>query len=369
MRAAVLRGGDIVAAEVPEPVAGPGQLLVAPLAAGVCGSDLSAWQHTDDFLVAHREADAPEEVFDPDRDLVLGHEFTARVVELGAGVTGYRPGELLVALPWIRTADGSTHTVGYTDSSPGALAERTVIQSGGHLKIPAGVDPITAAVTEPLATGVNAVLRSGARDTATALVTGCGPVGLGAIIELKQRGIRSIVASDPSAVRRELALAYGAHVAVDPTADSAVEVLRYHHGGAETFVYEASGAPGILGDLLSTAPKYTRVMVVGSAMRPETIRPVAGILRNTSLEFVGGPGRTESSYTALERVFEHLVRRRFDPALMVTGYAGLDAAADVFAALRPGAGNAIEHVKILIRNDLPDGGGIIPARQAPPRTR
>ncbi|MFC9557736.1 alcohol dehydrogenase catalytic domain-containing protein [Rhodococcus sp. NPDC056960] len=361
MKAAVLRRGAIVYTEVAEPAAGPGQLLVAPVAAGVCGSDLSAWQHTDDFLAAHREADVPGELFDPCKDVVFGHEFTARVVALGDGVTDYQVDDLIVALPWVITADGAPHTVGYCDSSPGALAEASIVQAGGHLKIPSGIDPVTAAVTEPLATGVNAVQRSGITAESAAVVTGCGPVGLGAIIELSVRSVHPIVASDPSGKRRELALAYGADVAVNPLETNPMSVLaKEFDSSAPTFVFEASGARGILRELMTAAPKYSRIMIVGSAMRPETIRPVTGILRNISLEFVGGPGRGEATYGAFERTFDHLINQRFDPSLMVTGYASLDAVDDVFAALRPSDSSTIDHVKILVRNDLPIGTGIVP---------
>ncbi|MGW5385721.1 alcohol dehydrogenase catalytic domain-containing protein [Nocardia sp. NPDC003963] len=361
MKAAVLRRGDIVHTDIAEPTVQAGQLLVAPLAAGICGSDLSARHHTDDFLAAHIEADAPGELFDPLRDVVLGHEFTARILEVGSGVTGYQAGELIVALPWIVTADGITHTVGYTESSPGGLAQKSVLQAGGHLKIPADVDPITAAVTEPLATGVNAVMRSGVPPEAAAVVIGCGPVGLGAVIELAVRRIHPIIASDPSATRRELALAYGADIALDPADTDPLTTLQ-KYSTQESFIFEASGAHGMIGQLIASAPKFSRITVVGSAMRPEVIRPVTGILRNVTLEFVGGPGRNEPTYQAFERTFDHIIHRRFDPALMVTGYASLDAISDVFAALRPSDGTSTDHVKILVRNDLPEGTGVIATR-------
>ena len=89
VRSVVLRGGLLRVGHVPEPVPGPGQLLVAPIATGVCGSDLSAWQHTEDYLAAHLDAGMDGGLFDPDQDLVLGHEFTSRVVAVGDGVTGY----------------------------------------------------------------------------------------------------------------------------------------------------------------------------------------------------------------------------------------------------------------------------------------
>jgi threonine dehydrogenase-like Zn-dependent dehydrogenase len=83
----------------------------------------------------------------------------------------------LVTLPWVRDSRGVVRTVGYSNNYPGGLSERVVVQVGGHLRIPAGVDPVTAAVTEPLATGVNAVLRSRITPLAGALVTGLGRSG------------------------------------------------------------------------------------------------------------------------------------------------------------------------------------------------
>jgi threonine dehydrogenase-like Zn-dependent dehydrogenase len=174
VRAVILRRGQLAVGDVPEPVPGPDQLLVAPIATGVCGSDLSAWQHTADFLAAQRDAGADGGLFNPDRDLILGHEFTSRVVAVGDGVTDYAAGDMLVTLPWVRDSHGLVCTVGYSNDYPGGLADRAVVQAGGHLRIPARVDPVTAAVTEPLATGVNAVLRSQIAPPVGAIVTGGG---------------------------------------------------------------------------------------------------------------------------------------------------------------------------------------------------
>ncbi|MFI1337929.1 alcohol dehydrogenase catalytic domain-containing protein [Streptomyces sp. NPDC020845] len=364
MRAAVMQSGRIFTTDLPEPAPAAGQLLVEPIAVGVCGSDLSAWQHTGDFLAAHEETGATGEVFDPDRPLVMGHEFTARVVRLGKGVEGYDVGDELVVLPGVTAPDGRVHTVGYANDFPGGLAERSVVWAFGHIKIPKGISPVLAAVTEPLATGVNGVLRSAVEPGDGALVTGTGPVGLGAVIELAARGVAPIVVSDPSASRREIARAYGAHIAVDPLRDDPVEAWRKNApAGRRLHIIEASGAKGILASLMATAPAYTRISVIGAGMRPEEIRPVVGVLRNTSLEFVGGPGFGETEYKAFARAFEHLRAGRFDPALMVTGYAGLDATAEVFAALRPSSPSAIAHVKILIRHGLP-GSGILSLQEA-----
>lgn len=361
MRAAVLRRGEIVVAEVPEPRLGPGQLMVQPLAVGICGSDLSARQHTEDFLQAHRDADSPGEIFDPGRDLVLGHEFTARVLAVGDGVTNFCPGQELVVLPAVVDSQGVGHTVGYCEEYPGGLAERVVVQAYGHLVIPETVSPILAAITEPMATGVNAVLRAQTGPGFGALVTGCGPVGLGSVVELAHRGVHPIVASDPSARRREIAASFGADAVVNPVEQDPVLVWRsLAERGQGMHVFEASGARGLLDSVMATVPRFTRILIVGAGMVPDSIRPVVGILKNVSLEFVGGPGPGETGYSAFGRMFEHIVERRFEVASVVTGYAGLDSVADVFDALRPSDAQRIDHVKVLVRHEITEPG-ILPA--------
>lgn len=361
MRAVVLRRGELVVTEMPEPSLGPGQLLLEPLAVGICGSDLSAWRHTDDFLRAHRDTHTPGGLFDSEHDLVMGHEFTGRVLGVGDGVDEFRPGQHLVVLPMVIDRDGSPHTVGYCNDYPGGLAERVVVQAYGHLVIPDSVSPYLAAITEPMATGVNAVLRSSLPPDAGALVTGCGPVGLGSIVELAHRGILPLIASDPSAKRREIAKAYGADLVVDPTQRDPLDAWAELASPEQQLrVFEASGARGLLDTLMATVPAFTRIVIVGAGMVPEPIRPVVGVIKNVCLEFVGGPGPGETRYAAFDRMFEHLVAGRFDPVLMVTGYAGLDAVPQVFEALRPSDATKIEHVKVLVRHDITESG-ILPA--------
>ena len=363
MRAVVLRCGELMVVDLPEPRLGSGQLLVEPLATGVCGSDLSAREHTAEFLDGHATAGARHSLFDPTRDLVLGHEFTSRVIEVGEGVADYTVGDNLVTLPVVLGPSGDHHTVGYSNEFPGGLAERVVVQAAGHLKIPAGVSPYTAAITEPMATGLNGVLRSCIETHEGALVTGCGPVGLGAIVELRQRGIHPIVASDPSPVRRRAAIALGADIAVDPLLADPLNSWREHASSGQALViYEASGKRGILDTLIEAAPYYTRVYVVGTCMTPDTFRPLIAMLKNISIAYVTGPGRGDTEYYALPAMFRHLSLGSFDADLVVTGYTGLEGVAKVFDLLRPQDPHDIEHVKVLVRADL-DGPAILTPAQ------
>ena len=122
MRAAVMRNKQIVLDDVPEPVAGPGQVLVETLACGICGSDLHALQRPE-RLVESAEASGAPFLFDVHRDVVMGHEFSARVLEAGPGVEGLVAGDLVVALPIVLTPQGMD-AIGYSNSYPGGYGER-----------------------------------------------------------------------------------------------------------------------------------------------------------------------------------------------------------------------------------------------------
>ena len=362
MRAVTMRDGHLDLKEVPDVEPNREQLLLEPISAGVCGGDLNAMDHTDDFLHASRASGTPLFLFDPDRDLVFGHEFTARVVEVGADVdrygVEYQAGDVLLVSPAVIDPEGVVHCVGYASEYPGALAERVVVAPFGHVKIPDGVSPYEAAAVDPLATGINGVMRSRIQPSAGAIVTGCGPVGLGAVAELAARGITPIVASEPSAARRRIAKAFGAHYAVDPAADD--PVAAWHDLAApdqRLFVYEASGKPGVLDQLLYAAPQFTRITVVGACMVDDAIRPIVGIYKNITIEFCLGMGPDGDEYPFAE-TYARMADGRIDASQLVTGYASLEAVENVFAHLRPGSYHDIEHMKILIRHDL-EGPGIV----------
>ncbi|NUU25661.1 MAG: zinc-binding dehydrogenase [Streptomycetaceae bacterium] len=351
MRAVVLRAGELVLDDIPEPPLGPGQLLVEPLAVGVCGSDLSAWRHTREFTEASRLTGMDTFLFDPDRDLVMGHEFSSRVVAVGDGVEEYEVGDTLFTLPWVTDPNGVVHTVGYATDYPGALAERVVVQAAGHLKIPAGVSPDIMALLDPLTVGPRAISRSHIPASAGALVTGCGPVGLGAVAGLAALGIAPIVASDPSASRRELAARFGAHAIVDPRSDDPAAVWSGLASKKQRlYVFEASGAKGLLNTLFYQVPRLTRIYVVGSNMEQDVITPLVANYKDIAVEFcLSNPDEVESEFA---KVFRRITSGEFDPSPVITAYTGLEGAPKVFEALRPGDPAGIEQIKVIIRPDL-----------------
>ena len=107
MRAAVARNRAIVVDDIDDPTPGPGDALVRVIACGICGSDLHALVHADLLVEAAAEVGVPLQ-FDPRLDYVMGHEFSAEVVELGPATDGVpvAPGDLVTSLPVALTATG-----------------------------------------------------------------------------------------------------------------------------------------------------------------------------------------------------------------------------------------------------------------------
>ncbi|MFE0173399.1 zinc-binding dehydrogenase [Streptomyces sp. NPDC059002] len=337
MRAAVLRAGHFVEDEVPEPPSpGPGQVVAQTLATGVCGSDLSAARHTEDFLAASRDSGTGSFLFDPDADLVMGHELCARVLSPGEW-----QGKVVVGLPWALDATGTLRTIGYSTVFPGGFGERVTLQEAALVEVPGHVPPRVAALTEPLAVGFGNVARA-AQDPGTgAVVIGAGPIGLGATAALVERGVAPVVVSEPSPRRRELAARFGAHTVLDPAVRDPFDAWREASGsGRSPTVYECSGRPGMLNTILHRAPRSTRVMLIGACMTEDVFRPVVGIYKDITVTMCMAYPPEEFA-----RTLDRIADGRVDAAALITGEVGFG---DVDAAMAALA-HPDDHVKVLVR--------------------
>ncbi|MCP2315194.1 Threonine dehydrogenase [Nocardia amikacinitolerans] len=343
MRAVVMRDRRLVVDEVADPVPGPGQVLVETVACGICGSDKQALDFTDEFLQASRDSGVPTFEFDPGRDVVLGHEIAARVVSAGPD-TPHEPGQLVVALPWAVDHAGQIHGVGFSNEFPGGYGERMVLQAMALEPIPSHVPPHVAALTEPLAVGFGNVARTGIGASGSGIVIGCGPVGLGAVAALAERGVAPIVASDPSKLRRDTALRLGAHRVVDPAVADPIDVWRAAAApGQLLHIWVCAAVPGLINDLMYKAPRQTTILQIGAVMTDDVIRPIVGIYKDISLQMCMVYPHEEYAKT-LTRIADGTL----DAASLITDQVGLDGVANAIDALR----NPDEHIQILVRPDL-----------------
>src|ERR1700752_108103 len=175
--------------DVPEPVPESGQGLVGVRACGICGSDLHFAAHGAEVLtMSGKIAGGGGMNLDLNGDVFMGHEFSAEVLEAGPDTETHPPGTLVTSIPVLLSAKGFEPIV-YSNSTPGGYAERMLLSAPLLLPIPNGLDLKHAALTEPMAVGLHAVNKSNIASGETALVVGCGPIGIAIVPALHARGI------------------------------------------------------------------------------------------------------------------------------------------------------------------------------------
>lgn len=246
---------DVRVDEVAEPAAGPRDAVVRISACGICGSDLT-------FVKLGPFAGTPGQ------PMPIGHEMAGTVVEVGAEVSEHSVGDRVVVFP----GNNDLGRIG-CGAEEGGLAPLLLVKEADFrlYAVPDGIDLVTAALAEPLAVGMNAVDQADVATGDAVTVFGCGPVGLASIATLADRGITRLVAIDPSATRRELALTLGASEAIDPLNEDAWKRLTDLHGsvstlagptvGTDAFI-EATAVGPVLQEIVSHAKPGARISVV-----------------------------------------------------------------------------------------------------------
>ncbi|MER7166046.1 alcohol dehydrogenase catalytic domain-containing protein [Micromonospora sp. NPDC000207] len=262
--------GDVRLEQVPARDLMPHEVALAPLAVGVCG--------TDGHIVAGSFPAAPP--------VVLGHEVCGRVTELGAEVDGLDVGDLVTVEPhhyctactYCRLGQEHLcdHRRGYGVRLDGGMTRRQVVPARIAYRLPTGTPPWIGALTEPLACCVHGMDRLAPVSGLPALVYGTGPAGAMMVALARSAGCAPVVAMDPRPHRRTLALAMGAHAALDPTDPATESAARALTGGLGfPYVVDAVGSSSILRDAVAMASRGGRILVFGVA-HPEdeaSIRP------------------------------------------------------------------------------------------------
>ena len=262
MRAAVYHDRrDVRVEDVDEP-SGPaeGEVLVAPLWCGICGTDVH--EYTDGPIVTPVD---PHPLTGATNPQVLGHEFSAEILEVGVGVTNVKAGDRASVMPLIYCGHchycrlGQHHlcaTMACTGLSHrwGGLAEAAIVSAGQLTRIPDEIDDRQGALVEPIAVAACGVDRAGVGPGSTVLVTGAGPIGMLTAEYAIARGATTVIVSEPNAGRRSIAEALGVQATLDPTAVDVVEAVRELTGGLGVdAAVECSGSAAAL-DAASRRP-------------------------------------------------------------------------------------------------------------------
>lgn len=261
--------GDLEWCEVEEPSAAPGRLVASVSFAGICQSD---------YDIVHDLT----EIYRP--PVVLGHEFSAVVTEIGDGVEGFEVGDLVVsetALDVCGVCDmcidsnyevcDDKQILGWTHN--GAFAERIQLNPRFSHRLPASIDPRPAALTEPLAIGVEAVSVRGRLQKSDAVaVVGPGPCGVLSAFAALQLGAKQVflIGREPPASQRlALAQRIGIPHAIDSRDTDAADYVRQHNGGRlADLVVDATGTIGGFQSSLDLVKRHGRLIELGSITEP-----------------------------------------------------------------------------------------------------
>jgi 2-desacetyl-2-hydroxyethyl bacteriochlorophyllide A dehydrogenase len=285
MKAAVFRGvEDVRVEEVPDPEAGPDEIVVEVSVCGICGSDLHTYLHGS-FVQPGQ---------------IMGHEFSGRVVEAGPDAQGVSVGDRVTAVPIVpcgecaRCAEGRYNlcavawTTGIAYGKPGAFAERVRVPqsvAGANVfKLSDEVSDEAGATVEPLAVGVHAVKLAGEIEGATALVLGLGTIGQQVAQVLKARGARRVIGVDLSALRLEAARELGAD-ALDGSAGLAEVIAGALAEGEEIdVVFECSGVPALATAAIDACRAGGTIIVLALYDDPVTFNPTALVQKELRLQ-------------------------------------------------------------------------------------
>jgi len=259
MKAIVIHGARDLRVEsfAPETLS-PGQVRLRLATGGVCGSDLHYYNHGGFGAIRLREP------------MVLGHEVSAYVTELGAGVSGFSVDQLVSVSP-SRPCSACFYCLEglpnqclnmrfYGSAMPfphiqGAFREELIADASQCVDA-SGLTAGEAAMAEPLAVTLHATARAGQMIGKRVLVTGCGPIGVLSIICARRAGAAEIVATDLSQFTLDIARACGADVALN-MANNADALKDYTSDkGYFDVLYECTGvAQALAGAIPALRPR------------------------------------------------------------------------------------------------------------------
>ncbi|MGD9973894.1 MAG: 2,3-butanediol dehydrogenase [Desulfatirhabdiaceae bacterium] len=276
MKAAVwYKKGDIRIADVPEPVPGPGQVMVKIKACGICGSDLHEYNHGP-FIIPAKPHPLTGRQGGP---VILGHEFSAEVVNPGPDVERFHAGDR-VTLNALITC-GKCHycrcgaynmcvRLGSTGfAADGGFAEYAVLQDYALYHLPDSVNDDMGSFVEPLAVAIRAVKRSRLKIGDSAVVIGAGPIGLLVMQACRAAGAGRVFVVEPMKARRELASRLGAYAVFDPAEhDPGKAIASMTSGLRADIAFDCVGNQPALDTAIKVTGRRGVICVVGLSLKP-----------------------------------------------------------------------------------------------------
>jgi threonine dehydrogenase-like Zn-dependent dehydrogenase len=332
VKTATWRGGArFTLDDGPEPAPGPGQALVAVHAAGICGTDVHATQG----------------LFPWTPPLVLGHEYTGVVQEVGRGVSKRLIGKAVACEPSYGCGRCPECKEGRISQCAkctrvGGFTERVALPITNLHSLPQGLDPVTAALTEPASCCLAGLEQFTMPKGATVLVIGGGIMGLLTMVIAKRRGAKTLILSDPLEERRTMARRVGASVVVDPTTENLRErVLALTGGRGADVVCEAVGKPALVTEALAMVRPTGVLQLVGVNPKGSSLPLDLFDVHYREITIHGAFGRGRSFRRALKLMptlgVKSLITARFPLAKIEEAFAHATAGRGVKTIITPGA--------------------------------
>lgn len=239
MKAALWYGkNDVRVEEIAEPSVKAGSVKIKVKWCGICGSDLHEYLGGPIFIPVGQPHPLSKDV----APVVLGHEFSGEVVEVGEGVTKFSAGDRVIVEPIVACGKCAACREGKYNlcsslgfhglcGGGGGFAEYTVFPEEFIHKIPDDMTYEKAALVEPMAVALHSIRVGKFLTGNTALVLGSGPIGLATIECLKAAGAKLIIVLQRKSIRQEYAKRAGADVVLDPNEVNIVEEVKKLTGG------------------------------------------------------------------------------------------------------------------------------------------
>lgn len=349
MKAAVWYGKkDVRVMDVPEPPSPPkGWVKVKVQWCGICGSDLHEYITGPIFI----PVDKPHPLTGGTAPLILGHEFSGDVVEIGPDVTNVKVGDRVapdacqVCWECARCRENRyslCEKLAFTGlMTDGAFAEYVNVPAYTIYKIPDTMSYEVGAVIEPLAVAMHAIRRAPLVQGDTAVVMGAGTIGLATLMCAKAAGASKIYTIEMAKARKEYALKAGATAVLDPTETDIVKTVKELTNGGADVVFECIGNDKTAPIAIELARSAGRVVIVGIFEKASTLNFNA--LSFTEKEVTGSLGYYGEFAPAIQLVSDG----RIDVEPLITGKIRLEDIVDKgFEEL---VNRKEENIKILVK--------------------
>ena len=307
MKAAIYPGGGKppVIEDMPDPQAGPDDVVIKVHRCGICGTDLSMTKGT---------------MWDFGTGVQFGHEYAGEIVEVGKNVDRFKVGERIAVLPSVAcgecqscrshgnnvlcTASPATAMVGFAEMARVPVSVAT--------RLPQTLSMADGALIEPLAISLYGVKLAAIQPGDRVVVLGGGTVALYAIYWARRLGAGKIVAMSRSARRKDLCLEMGADAFVafgDNEVGDVIEAL----GGSPQVVLECVGAEGMLMKSVMHVGQFGKIVSLGFCTSPDPVIPGMASYKCASIQFAVGYSMKEFLYIA-----DQMDKGHTDPKMIIT---------------------------------------------------